>query len=117
MEDKDLDRLIASAELRNPKQFNASRERYIAEISYKAGYAERDKEIIKDLRLIGTVHKYSPTAEQAYKAGMREVVECIEKNPLELYLKTISTNGHDYYIPLVLADTWQAKLKDWNISA
>ena len=40
MESKELKRLIACAERRNPKQFNASRERYLAEISFKAGMGE-----------------------------------------------------------------------------
>ena len=51
MEAKELDRLIACAELRNPKVYNASRERYIAEISFKAGMrkvVELSLQAIKD---------------------------------------------------------------------
>lgn len=40
MEAKELERIINSAELRNPKTFNSSRERYVAEISFKAGQEE-----------------------------------------------------------------------------
>ncbi len=40
MEPKEVEDLVAKAELRNPKQFNASRERYAIEIAYKAGYDE-----------------------------------------------------------------------------
>ena len=40
MEAKELGRLVASAELRNPNTFNASRERYAIEISFKAGIKE-----------------------------------------------------------------------------
>ena len=44
MEAKDLERIVASAELRNPGVFNANRERYVAEISFKAGQeAERGR--------------------------------------------------------------------------
>ena len=52
---------------------------------------------------------------KAYKAGIQEAVEWIDKNRLELYWKTISTTGHDYYIPLILADTWQAQKKEWGV--
>ena len=54
-------------------------------------------------------------AEISFKAGIREMAEWIERNPLELYWKTISTTKRDHYIPLVMADTWQAKLKEWGI--
>ncbi|KKN21709.1 hypothetical protein LCGC14_0922490 [marine sediment metagenome] len=37
MDSEVLDWLVRCAELRNPEQFNPSRERYIAEISYKEG--------------------------------------------------------------------------------
>uniref|UniRef100_A0A6H2A5V0 Uncharacterized protein n=1 Tax=viral metagenome TaxID=1070528 RepID=A0A6H2A5V0_9ZZZZ len=40
METKELDRIVASAELRNPKVFYTSRERYVAELSFKAGFKE-----------------------------------------------------------------------------
>ena len=43
METKELERLVACAELRNPKQYNASRERYLAEISFKADAEKRNK--------------------------------------------------------------------------
>ena len=40
METKELERLLAAAELRNPQGFSADRERYLAEISFKAGQQE-----------------------------------------------------------------------------
>lgn len=46
MKDKELRRLLDAAELRNPGQFNASRERYLTEISFKAGI----KEVVDFLR-------------------------------------------------------------------
>ena len=54
-------------------------------------------------------------AEISYRAGIREVVEWLDKN-LELYWRSVSTTKHDYYIPLSLGDIWQAKLKEWGIS-
>ncbi len=38
-------------------------------------------------------------------------IDWIGKNELKLYWRTISTTGKDYYIPLCLADTWQALKK------
>ena len=52
-------------------------------------------------------------AEISFKAGIKEVVEWIENN--ELYWRSVSTTNHDYYIPLSLANTWQAQKKDWGI--
>ncbi len=49
------------------------------------------------------------------QAGIKEVVEFLE-NDLELYWRSISKAKHDYYIPLSLADTWQAKLKEWGLA-
>ena len=48
METDILNKLIASAELRNPNTFNASRERYITEISYNAGRHTTDP-IFRDM--------------------------------------------------------------------
>jgi len=47
MKQEVLNKLIASAELRNPGIFNASRERYIAEISFKEAIKLRDKEWVE----------------------------------------------------------------------
>ena len=47
------------------------------------------------------------------QAGIKKVVEWAEKN--KLYWKSISTTNHDYYIPLCLADTWQAQKKEWGL--
>ena len=52
-------------------------------------------------------------AEISFRAGIGEVVEELEKYDV-CYL-SVSTTGHDYHIPLCLADTWQAKLKEWGI--
>ena len=67
MEVKELDRLLASAELRNPKVFNASRERYLAEISFKAG---EDKGYAHARQ-----HCEDVIIPQAKVEGMKEVVE------------------------------------------
>jgi len=40
MEAKQLKSLLDAAELRNPQGFSANRERYLAEISFKAGIRE-----------------------------------------------------------------------------
>jgi len=47
------------------------------------------------------------------KQGIKKVVEWVKDN--ELYWRSVSTTNHDYYIPLSLADVWQAKLKEWRI--
>ena len=63
METKELKRLIACAELRNPKTYNASRERYIVEISFKAGReAEREWALSNTYRNV-------PLEESLRKAG------------------------------------------------
>ncbi|KKK60661.1 hypothetical protein LCGC14_3022120, partial [marine sediment metagenome] len=86
MEAKELERMVASAELRNPKVFNASRERYIAEISFKAGYK---------YALEGAV--MNGGYESVKKAGIREVVEWLRENGGE---------------PDHILDKWEAKLKE-----
>ena len=53
------------------------------------------------------------TWDIAKQLGRREVMEWVEEN--RLYWKSISTTKHDYYIPICLADTWQAQKKDWGI--
>ena len=47
METKELERLVACAELRRPKVFNASRERYVIEISFKTGQKSGRKEVME----------------------------------------------------------------------
>ena len=47
METKEIERLVACAELRRPKVFNASRERYVIEISFRAGQESGRKEVVK----------------------------------------------------------------------
>ncbi len=51
--------------------------------------------------------------EQGIQKGRMKVVEWIEK--MELYWRSISTTGRDYYIPLSLADTWQAFKKERGV--
>ena len=68
---KELKRLIACAELRNPKQFNASRERYIAEISFKAGMEEAGQ-VTEEL--------LTKAVNAGIKTGGRESVERIRKD-------------------------------------
>lgn len=87
MELDELDRLIACAELRNPGKFNASRERYLAEISFKAGYKQ------------GTKDNYDCGVEDR-KLGIREVVDAVGE---------IFPHGH------VFLKEWQDKLKSWGI--
>ncbi len=69
-----------------------------AKISFKAGYNEG----IKALRLIGTITKHSPTAEASYRAGIREVVDRIDKHFTE-------------YEWMGNEDWKQAKLKEWGL--
>ena len=73
-----------------------------AETSFKAGYMLGTKD---------TLETDVPFAKQEVR---KEVVEWIDKN-LEPYWRSVSTTKHDYYITLSLADTWQAKLKEWGI--
>ena len=49
MEIEELNRLLASAELRNPQGFSAGRERYLAEISHKAGVEAERQRIMDEL--------------------------------------------------------------------
>ena len=53
---KEIQRLIAAAELRNPGKYNASRERYLAEISFKSGERKAVERVVKkiDDLIIGT---------------------------------------------------------------
>ena len=53
-------------------------------------------------------------AEISLKVGRREVVEWQEKN-LELFWRSVSTTQHDYYLPLSLADKWQAQKEKWGL--
>ncbi len=58
-----LNNLIASAELRNPDTYNASRERYIAEISYNAGRHTTDS-VFRDMYEV--LQKLSRLADEEY---------------------------------------------------
>ena len=69
MEAKELNRIVTSAELRNPKVFSASRERYVAEISFKVG---------KTLGVAESLIPATKAIEASRKAGIMEVVEWIE---------------------------------------
>jgi len=97
MEAKELERMVASAELRNPKVFNASRERYIAEISFKAGYK---------YALEGAV--MNGGYESVKKAGIREVVEWVGEHKESTCMDCLC--AFDFRI-----DEWQAKLKEWGL--
>uniref|UniRef100_A0A6M3L788 Uncharacterized protein n=1 Tax=viral metagenome TaxID=1070528 RepID=A0A6M3L788_9ZZZZ len=103
MEAKELERLIACAELRNPQQYNASRERYIAEISFKAGEEVKDKEW-DDWRV-----KYIPEAlSVAHQEGREE------------YHRFMGTScphyvADRYYTESPCKDCYEAKLKEWGI--
>ena len=77
-----------------------------AELSFKAG---EDKGYAHARQ-----HCEDVIIPQAKAEGIREVVEWQEKN-LELFWRSVSTTGHDYYIPLSLADTWQAFKKERGV--
>ena len=104
---EELNRLIACAELRNPNQFNASRERYIAEISFKAGeQIGIAKGVIlktRDITLLNKEEMEELNAQakdfynKAEQAGIREVVEWMKSQP-----------------KLYWTEEWQAKLKEWG---
>ena len=65
MEAKELNRIVTSAELRNPKVFSASRERYVAEISFKAGQESMLTDIPAGIA-------------QAHKNGIRKAVDYLK---------------------------------------
>ncbi len=104
MEPKELDRLITCAELRNPNQFNASRERYLAEISFKAGMEEEAKGGLNSLSHITGFR-------EGKVAGIREVVEWMLTQQLPKEYQAEEYRG------LIVVDNkhWQAKLKEWGI--
>ena len=97
MKAEELERIISSAELRNPHVYNASRERYVAEISFEAGCdegyfkgcAEVADGAIKD-------------RERHHKAGINEAVEWMREQPYASYI-TGTLSG-------------QAKLKEWGVT-
>ena len=69
-----------------------------AEISFKAGYEAKESEF--EVARIALSEVYG----NGHKAGIREVVEWIEKNILM-----------NFGIVSVRTDEWQAKLKEWGI--
>ena len=74
----------------------------IIENAYKAGMEEEAKGGHNAISYL-----------EGRKAGIKEVVEIVEKS--KLYWRTVSTTGNDYYIPWCLADTWQSQKKKWGI--
>ncbi len=83
-----INRIIASAELRNPQVFNASRERYVAELSFKTGWGEG----VKVGQLAGLAN------------GIKEVVEW--------------TRSHGYLIDGHTQsdlERLKAKLEEWGL--
>ena len=73
MEAKELERMVASAELRSPKVFNASRERYVAEISFKAGM-KKVVEWIEDYEFVTEAQGYCKfmLPQKAWQAKLEE---------------------------------------------
>ena len=76
MEAKELERIVASAELRNPKVFGASRERYVAEISFKAGIRKVVEWIEKQMLIAGynmtTGQDIGMISRNQWKAKLKE---------------------------------------------
>jgi len=58
--------------------------------------------------------KLEHQAEISFKAGIKEVAEWIET--VAGRDKFTATNGEHYGMLTILDETWQAKLKSWNIS-
>jgi len=74
MESKELKNLLNAAELRNPQGFSANRERYLAEISFKAGYEQ------------GGLDSYATDFAEGKRTGIKEVVEWgLETCPHDLF--------------------------------
>lgn len=73
MKVEELERVIACAELRNPKQYNASRERYIAEISFRAGIKKLAEWLLSDDDMpLQDEYKYPPKTVAQVKAKLKE---------------------------------------------
>ena len=119
MEIKELDRLVACAELRNPNRFNADRERYAIEISFRAG---RDEGFIlskvTDPVLSGKAEREELNKrakaflDDVKKTGIREVVEWIQKNH-----SFIGFCHPDSFLSWIQIEPkkWQSKLREWGI--
>ena len=111
MEAKELDRLLAAAELRNPQGFSAGRERYIIEISYMAGLKEgHDQCASCDTPLL---HE-----GEVYKAR-KEVVEFIDDLIIGIDGCKFGErlDGDKGCIVLDMNENqWQAQKKSWGIN-
>ena len=103
MEVNELENLVACAELRNPKQYNADRERYIIEISFRAGQENKDKE------WDGWRVKYIPDAiTQARQDGLQEYHNFME-TPCPHFV------ADRYFVESPCKDCYEAKLKEWKL--
>ena len=89
-----------------------------AEISFKAGEEEEYRKWVKAFMRAGILIAEADTVgvavEETKRAGIREVVEWVDKC---FELKQLpSMPDHTFYYELhVLCDVWQAKLKEWGI--
>ena len=73
------------------------------EISFKAGYDKSQGEIISKARQPEAGNYY---IEAGHKAGIKEAVEWIENN-----------KEYIHGFPVINAQTWQAKLKEWGVES
>jgi len=87
MEVNELENLVACAELRNPKQYSANRERYIVEISYKAGQ------------------------EKGYLIGLHSGIYDGRKDVVDW----VSDNIIGFEPTLSLLDSWYRQQREWGI--
>ena len=79
MEAKDIEKLLAQARLLDPN-LSADRERYIAEISFKAGRDEGRENPRNPVISNATRKELKQSWIDGRKSGMREVVEWVDDN-------------------------------------
>ena len=77
-----------------------------AEISFKAGYELAEEELGKC---------YAPVFKDGKQAGVKEVVEFINRYPNQGRQELIDKKIVRTFRPLIPVDDWQAKLKEWEI--
>jgi len=84
-----------------------------AEISFKAGMVERQKETekrIKDLQ--ETCSQWERLSADSRKVGIREVVEWVKKEIIIVASDGVLFIRHDQTL---VKQKWQAKLKEWQV--
>lgn len=122
-----VEEIIANSYELNPTRFALAQAKLTYPLAFeegkKAGYEERDKELVKvpladllERSYKAGVKDHAECCDIDYKAGMREVVEWLEGHKLARFAPIICSEGEASSI-WVSREEWRTRVKEWGIES